>query len=170
MILFPKALFLATTFPKMDKNSIFLLNFYQMLSKISQNFPAIVCRPKARKINAWFVNFYEKYARIMDFSQLRNFWKHFKNFSKFPNNVFLVQTREKLTHGLLNFLKNMQKSFIFCSFLKKLFENFRKLSGVRPGAPPLGPPTRPTPKVFPPNRNPGGAAGGNVEYPGSEKL
>ena len=42
MILFSKALFLATTFPKIVKNSIFLLNYYQIFSKISKNFPTIV--------------------------------------------------------------------------------------------------------------------------------
>ena len=36
MMLFPKALFLATTFPKIDKNSIFLMNIYQKISKFSQ--------------------------------------------------------------------------------------------------------------------------------------
>ena len=67
MILFPKALFLAT-FPKIVKNSIFLMNFYQKFSKISQNFPTIrVFRPKARKINAWFVNLFEKYAKIIHY-------------------------------------------------------------------------------------------------------
>ena len=35
MMLFPKALFLATTFSKVDKNSIFLLNFYQNFLYIS---------------------------------------------------------------------------------------------------------------------------------------
>ena len=69
MILFPKALFLATTFRKIVKNSIFQLNFYQKFSKISQNFPTIrVFRPNARKIkNAWFVKFFEKYAKIMHY-------------------------------------------------------------------------------------------------------
>ena len=48
--------FLATTFP------------IEFLSKISQHFPKIrVFRPNARKINAWFVNFFEKYAKIMHF-------------------------------------------------------------------------------------------------------
>ena len=57
MMLFPKALFLATTFPKIVKNSIFKLNFYLKFSKISQNFPAIgVFRPNARKLNGGFVN------------------------------------------------------------------------------------------------------------------
>ena len=37
MILFPKALLFATTFPKIVKNSIFLFNFYQKFSKISQS-------------------------------------------------------------------------------------------------------------------------------------
>ena len=52
MMLFPKALFLATTFPKLDKNSIFLINFDQKISKFSQNLPTIcIFRPNARKIN-----------------------------------------------------------------------------------------------------------------------
>ena len=57
MMLFPKALFLVTNFPKIVKNSICLLNFHQ----------------------------------------------------KFSDNAFFVQTREKLTHGLLTFWKNMLK-------------------------------------------------------------
>ena len=68
-MLFPKGLFVATTFPKIVKNSIFLLNYYQKFSKISQNFPT-TCdfRPNARKINA-FLKFFEKYPKTMDFSQ-----------------------------------------------------------------------------------------------------
>ena len=52
MMLFPKALFLATTFTKIVKNSIFLLNFNQKLSKISQNFPTMffVQTPKNERI------------------------------------------------------------------------------------------------------------------------
>ena len=70
MVLFRKALFLATTFPKVAKNAIFLLNFYEKLSKFSQNFPTIcVFRPNSQKFNAWFVKFFEKYAKIMHFSQ-----------------------------------------------------------------------------------------------------
>ena len=53
MMLFPKALFLATAFPKIDKNQIFLKNFYRGISKFSQNFPTIcIFRPNARRINA----------------------------------------------------------------------------------------------------------------------
>ena len=58
MMLFPKALFLATTFPKIDKNSILLMNFYQKISKFSQNFQTIsILRPNARKINAGLLKF-----------------------------------------------------------------------------------------------------------------
>ena len=58
MMVFPKALFLATTFPKIDKNSIFLMKFYQKMSKFSQNFPTIcIFRPNAQKINAEFLKF-----------------------------------------------------------------------------------------------------------------
>ena len=70
MILFLKALFLATTFPKIVKNSNFII---EILSKISLNFPTIhVFLPNARKINADFVKFFEKYAKI----------KHYLQFSK----------------------------------------------------------------------------------------
>ena len=66
MVLFPKALFLVTNFRKKIKNknkkiknSIFLRNFHQKISKFSQNFPTIcVFRPNAQKINAWFVKFF----------------------------------------------------------------------------------------------------------------
>ena len=68
MMLFPKALFVATAFPEIVKNSIFLLNVYLKFSNISQNFPTICgFRPNARKSNAWFVKFFEKYAKIMRF-------------------------------------------------------------------------------------------------------
>ena len=60
MMAFQKALFLATNFPKIDKNSIFLMNFYLKNSKFSQNFPTIcIFRPNARKINDEFLNFVE---------------------------------------------------------------------------------------------------------------
>ena len=58
MMLFPKALFLATTFAKIDKNSIFLMNFYQKISKFSQNLPTIcIFGPNVRKIKAGFLKF-----------------------------------------------------------------------------------------------------------------
>ena len=38
MMLFPKALFLATTFPKIAKNSNFSIEFYHKIAKFSQNF------------------------------------------------------------------------------------------------------------------------------------
>ena len=63
-MVFPKALFLAKTFQKIVKNSIFYWIFIK---------------------------------------KFQNFVKNSKLF------VFVVETREKLTHGLLNFLKNMLK-------------------------------------------------------------
>ena len=57
-MLFPKALFLATTFQKIDKNSIFLINFYQEISKFYENVSSICSfRPNARKINDGFLKF-----------------------------------------------------------------------------------------------------------------
>ena len=55
---------LATAFPKIIKNSIFLLNFYQKISKISQNFQIFrVFRPNVRKINACFLKLFSTYAK-----------------------------------------------------------------------------------------------------------
>ena len=84
MVLFPKALFLATTFPKLAKNSIFLLNFYQKFSKFSQNFQTIsIFRPNARKSNTGFVNFFWKYAKVMHFKQfLKKFFENVLKFSQ----------------------------------------------------------------------------------------
>ena len=112
MALFQKALFLATTIPKIDKNSISLLNFYQKISKISQNFPKLcVCRPNARKINAGFVSFFEKHPKRMHFRNfLKKFFEIFQKYLKMSQQfVFFVQTCENLTQGLLNFLKNRLK-------------------------------------------------------------
>ena len=58
MMVFPKALFLAKTFPNIDKNSNFRMNFYQKISKFSQNFPTIcIFRPNVRKINPGIFKF-----------------------------------------------------------------------------------------------------------------
>ena len=55
-MLFPKAVFFAINVPKINKNSIFLMNFYQEISKMYHNFPTIcIFRPNARKINAGFL-------------------------------------------------------------------------------------------------------------------
>ena len=56
MMLFPMALFLAAKFPKLAKNSIFLLNFYQ---KFSQNFPKNCFSSKREKITKSFSNLVE---------------------------------------------------------------------------------------------------------------
>ena len=48
MMLFPRALFLATTFLKIAKNSIFILNFYQNFAKTSQNSPTIFSSKRAK--------------------------------------------------------------------------------------------------------------------------
>ena len=53
--------------PKLVKNSIFLLNFYQKLRKLSHYSHHCVVRPNARKMIAWFVKSFERYAKIMHF-------------------------------------------------------------------------------------------------------
>ena len=54
-------------YPKIIKNAIFLLNFDQNFLKFSHQ---CFFRPNARKISAWFVNFFEKHAKIIHFSQI----------------------------------------------------------------------------------------------------
>ena len=51
--------------------SQFSKEFFQNFRKFSQNVPTIcVFRPNAQKLNPLFVKYFEKYARIMHFSQL----------------------------------------------------------------------------------------------------
>ena len=107
-----RRLYFSNNLPKIDRNSIFQMNFYQKISKCSQNFPTIwVFRPNARKFNAWFVKFFEKYAKIMDFSQFS--YEFFENFRKFlrisQQFVFFAQTPDKMPHCLLNFVENYAK-------------------------------------------------------------
>ena len=57
---FPKALFLATTFPKIDTNLIFLFNFYQIFAKFLKNFPALcIFRPNREKLTKALKTFVE---------------------------------------------------------------------------------------------------------------
>ena len=103
MVLFPKALLLATTFPKLAQNAIFLLNFHQKFPKFSQNFQTIsILRPNAWKRNTGYLKFFWKYAKVMHFKQfLEKIFENFLKFQKFSEQlVFFVQTREKVTHGL----------------------------------------------------------------------
>ena len=82
-MLFPKALFLASAFPTVAKNSI---------------------------LNWIFIKIFQ------------DFLKNSKQF------VVGVQTNEKLTHVLLNFLEKYTKIMDFRNFSNKLFENFLKIS------------------------------------------
>ena len=94
-MLFPKSLFLETTFPKIDKNSIFLLNFYQKISEFSQTFPTIcIFRPKTRNINAGYFKILLRIANIMHFLLFSQ--EIFENFLKnSPNNYVFRQNAGK---------------------------------------------------------------------------
>ena len=85
MMVFRKALFLATTFPNLVKNSIFLLDFYQKISKFSQNFPWIWGFRRLGenpKFMGGLLTVFEKYAKIMYFSNFhKNFFENFRKFS-----------------------------------------------------------------------------------------
>ena len=82
MMLFPKFLFLATNFPKIDKNSIFQLNFHQNFSKFSQIFPKQLCFScKRAKIKRMVLKFFCKIGENTTFFAifLRNFLQIFEN-------------------------------------------------------------------------------------------
>ena len=82
MMLFPKFLFLAITFPKIDKNSTFPLNFHQKLSKFSQIFPKQLCfSSKRAKIWRMVLKFFCKIGENTTFFAIffRNFLEIFEN-------------------------------------------------------------------------------------------
>ena len=140
MVLFPKALFLATTIPKLAKNLIFLLNFYQRFSKFSQNFPTIsVFRPNARKCNACFVKFFWKYAQVMHFKQFLKeiFWKFSKISQSFRTiYVFRPNARKVSTLFDKDFIETCQNNRFFAIFLNflKIFSKFPNNLFLRPNA------------------------------------
>ena len=117
-MLFPNALFVLTKFPKLVKNSIFLLHFHHKFSKFSQNFPIIcVFRPNARKINPLIVNFFEKYAKIMHFSNfLKKFLKIFEKFIRISNKFVFRQNARKINAWIVNFFEKYAKIMHFSQF------------------------------------------------------
>ena len=76
-MLFPTALFLPTTFPKIVNNSIFLSNFHQKRSKLTKHF--VFFPLKRAKISAGFIKSFETLAKIMHFTFMNNCFK----FSRF---------------------------------------------------------------------------------------
>ena len=93
-MLFPKALFLATAFPKIDKNSVLLLNFYQKCQnflKISQQFVFIV---KTReKLTLSFLNFVENRLKLFMF--LLFYQENFENFLKITQTIVFSSKARK---------------------------------------------------------------------------
>ena len=141
MVLFPKALFLATTFPKLAKNLIFLFNFYQKFSKFSQNFPTIcVFRPNPRKSNAWFVKFFWKYAQVMHFKQILKeiFWK-FSKISQIFRTIYVFRPNARKVNTLFvkDFREKCRNNRFFAIFLRnflKIFSKFPNNLFFRPNA------------------------------------
>ena len=81
---------------------------------------------------------------------------NFQSFLKsFPNNCVLRPNVPKINEGFVNLFEKKLKLCIYCNFLKKFFCKFGKIfrKMLRP---PESLPGR-SPKMFPPNRNPGGA-------------
>ena len=153
MVLFPKALFFVTNFPKSklnsNRNSNFLNNFHQKLSKFSQHFTTLCVRSFLKKTfenlrrfslnikNRVFLQSREKYTQsLLNFLNLlkimhfRNFIKKtfetYENYFKISQHfVFFVQTRKSLTHSFLKLLENMLALCIFPNLLKRFFEIFK---------------------------------------------
>ena len=151
MVLFPKALFLATTFPKLAKHLIFLLNFYQNFSKFSQNFPTIcVFRPNARKSNEWFVKFFWKYAQVMHFKQflIEIFWK-FSKFSQIFRTICVFRPNaRKINTWFVKFFWKYAQLMHFKQFLKEIFWKFSKISQIFPTSYVFGPNARKVNTLF----------------------
>ena len=103
---------------------MFIKNCQNFL-KISQQFVFFV--QTCKKLNAEFVNIFEKYAKTMhclQFSEVK-----FREFCQnFQIIVFLVQRRKELTHGLLNVFEKYAKIIHFRNFPKKNVQNFREFS------------------------------------------
>ena len=140
-MLFPKALFLATTFPKLAKNLIFLLNFYHKFSKFSQNFPTIcVFRPNARKGNAWFVKFIWKYSQLMHFKQFsKEFFWEFSKISQIFRTIYVFRpnARKVSTLFVKDFRETCQDNRFVAIFLRnflKIFSKFPDNLFFRPNA------------------------------------
>ena len=118
------------------------MNFHQKFPKFSQNFSTICSfRPNARKINAWFVKFFEKYAKIMHILQFswEIFWKFSQISQKFPAICVFRPNARKINSWFLIFFETYAKIMHFCNFLKKsilqIFENSPASWGLRPRTP-----------------------------------
>ena len=95
MMLFPKALFLATTFPKVAKNSIFLLKLYQKFSKFSQNLQSVFVLTRERLTHCLFNSLKTMLNNGFIAIFLRDFLKIFENVPKFPINLCFASRRAK---------------------------------------------------------------------------
>ena len=77
--------------------------------------------PKIVKKSIFLLKFYLKFLK---FSQ------------KIPNNLCFSSNERKINAGFVKFCGKYAKIMHFCTFLKKIFENFRKFSGPPRGRPP----------------------------------
>ena len=86
------------------KNSIFLRNFHQKMSKFPNNLCLSSKRPK---MNAYFVNLFEKYGKIMHFLQFSDekFSKISEIFSEFPINCIFSPKAQKINAWFVNFFE-----------------------------------------------------------------
>ena len=110
LVLFSKALYLATTLPEIIGKSFFLLTF---LPKFSQNFTTICAfSPNAQKSNPQFVNLFEKSAKIMHFYQFseETFSKLSKILSRFRPNA------QKINAWFVKFCEKSGKIMHFSQF------------------------------------------------------
>ena len=107
MLLFPKALFLATTFPKNRKIQFFYWIFIKNFEKFLTIFPTIcVFRQKREKVMHGLLNF-SKNAKIMDF---RNFLqKFFENSQNFPRICVFRPNARKITPCFVKFFEKYAK-------------------------------------------------------------
>ena len=87
-MIFPNALFLATNFPKIDKNSLFPLHFHQNFSTFSQNFPnQLWVSSKRAKIKRRLLKFFAIFGKFVA-----------KN-RAFGNNIIFLQQNFPISGG-----------------------------------------------------------------------
>ena len=136
LMLFSKAVFIATTFPDLVGKSFFYWLFFKNFQNFLKIFSTIcVFRPIARNMNAWFLNNVAKYENNAFFSFLSTkHWKIvklFENLSTNSDTLCLSSNRAKIGRMVFNQSCKNAKIMRFCNFITtfcKISQKFLKIS------------------------------------------
>ena len=130
MVLFPKALFLVTNFPKIIIKYNFSIEFSSKIFKISQNFPTIwVFCPNGEKWTHGFVKSFQKYAKIKHFHKfLKKFFEIFWNFSQNSPTVCVSRPNApKINARFFKFHWKISKNNVFYQCFEECFRRVSKI-------------------------------------------